>query len=340
MVELGTLGGTSSYAKALNDSGQVVGYSSLADSPNLHATLWQEEAPGPVDSDGDGIEDSIDTGDASFSDELNGGTTAGTIGTIPTGYTVTVTDLDPDGVLISVAGSGTEKVTFTLTNPVTGNPCGTLKLGPGSEVEVTCGSITVHVVTGEAEIVLGDGSTVLHVPEGGTARVVENPDGTFTVENLGDVDVIVSVNGHEQVLPPEGSATVTAYVCDGPAPVGAIVGTNGPNVLLGTSGDDVIFGLGGFDLIDGRGGNDTICAGAGTDAVDGGAGDDWIDLGAGIDAATGGSGEDDLLGQAGTDVLFGGLGDDTLDGGTGFDRLDGEAGTDTCVGESLKRCEL
>ena len=47
----------------------------------------------------------------------------------------------PDGVRITVAGTGTSKATFSV--------CGmTLKLAPGSEVVVTCGSLTVSVIAG------------------------------------------------------------------------------------------------------------------------------------------------------------------------------------------------
>jgi hypothetical protein len=134
------------------------------------------------DEDGDGIDDAIDTGDSTFSD----GTTAGTIGPIPSGYEVTVADLpDPDGVHITVSGTGTEKVTIALTNPVTGLPCGTIKLLPGSDVEVACGSIIVRVADGspEVEIVLSD-DTSLFVAANQTAEV-EISGGSFTILDVG-----------------------------------------------------------------------------------------------------------------------------------------------------------
>jgi alpha-tubulin suppressor-like RCC1 family protein len=149
---------------------------------------------GPVDGDGDGIDDAIDTGNGTFQD---GGTTSGSIGPIPAGYTVTVTDLpDPDGIRFVVSGTGTQKVTFTLTNPVSGAPCGTLKLGPGSDIEATCGSITVHVVAGSAEIALSD-DTSLIVDTGETARVVISTAGTFVVQSVtgGDGKVSLTTSG-------------------------------------------------------------------------------------------------------------------------------------------------
>jgi probable HAF family extracellular repeat protein len=43
MTDLGTLGGTASVASAINEAGQIVGYSSVAgDTAHWHATLWQD----------------------------------------------------------------------------------------------------------------------------------------------------------------------------------------------------------------------------------------------------------------------------------------------------------
>ena len=48
MVDLGTLGGTYSRARAVNEPGQVVGYSSSPATPRAHAFSWTE-AGGMVD---------------------------------------------------------------------------------------------------------------------------------------------------------------------------------------------------------------------------------------------------------------------------------------------------
>src|SRR6266700_141049 len=42
MQDLGTLGGNFSQAQSINASGEVVGYSSLADNTTYHAFLWTE----------------------------------------------------------------------------------------------------------------------------------------------------------------------------------------------------------------------------------------------------------------------------------------------------------
>jgi probable HAF family extracellular repeat protein len=43
--DLGTLGGTFSWATALNNKGWVVGYSSLTGDSLVHAFVWQKGAP-------------------------------------------------------------------------------------------------------------------------------------------------------------------------------------------------------------------------------------------------------------------------------------------------------
>ena len=48
MTDLGTLGGDTSYALGINDSGEVVGYSYLADNVTRHAFTWTA-AGGMVD---------------------------------------------------------------------------------------------------------------------------------------------------------------------------------------------------------------------------------------------------------------------------------------------------
>ena len=151
---------------------------------------------GPVDADGDGIDDAIDTGTGTFRD---GGTTAGTIGPVPAGYTVTVTDLpDPDGVRVTVSGTGLLEVTITLTNPVSGVPCAAVALLPGSDVDVVCGSITARVAEGSpaVRIVLSDDTSLL-VGAGEQATVSVSNDGSFAVTAVsgGDGQVTLVSDG-------------------------------------------------------------------------------------------------------------------------------------------------
>lgn len=168
--------------------------------------VWTQ---GPIDLDHDGIEDSIDTGDGTFAD---GGTTAGTIGAIPAGYSVTVTDaVAPDGVRIRVSGSGTEKLTIVLSNPATGAPCGTVKLLPGSDVELTCGSITASVAADSpaVEIVLSDDTALLVGGSGvaETATVSISTDGSFVLDSISGGDGAATLVTSEGAVPLAPSAT-------------------------------------------------------------------------------------------------------------------------------------
>jgi hypothetical protein len=152
------------------------------------------------DTDGDGVEDVIDAGDGEFQD---GVFTTGSI-TDRGGLDVAVIDEDsPAGVRIAV-GAGTGQATFTV--------CGgfTLTLSAGSEAVITCGSVEVEVIEGEAEVVLGDGLTVISVPEGVTAKITENTDGTFEIEHVdGTGDITVTVDGVQTTVGPDETANVT-----------------------------------------------------------------------------------------------------------------------------------
>ena len=121
------------------------------------------------------------------------------------GNVVTVADAPaPDGVRITITGSvATAKATFSV--------CGmTLKLAPGSDVVVTCGSLTVTVLAGSAEVVVGDGLVLVTVPEGATAKISDLGDGSYLVENLGSSgDVTVNVDGSASTVTPGQSTTVS-----------------------------------------------------------------------------------------------------------------------------------
>ena len=153
--------------------------------------IWRMGTATAMDSNGDGVDDRIETGPGAFDD---GAGTAGSI-TDAAGNAVYVGP-DPDGVRITVGGSGTSPSAFLV--------CGfSLQLSPGSEVVVTCGSITTRVVSGSAQLVLGDGLTVVSVPAGVTVRLASQPDGSFSLEYLeGGQPVSVTVGGVPGTLKP------------------------------------------------------------------------------------------------------------------------------------------
>ena len=152
---------------------------------------WQRVVPPPAeDADSDGVVDSIDSGDAAFDDG------SGTSGSIvdAAGLDVLVSDADDagDGVKITV-GAGGGRATFSV--------CGfTVRVSAGSEVVITCSSVTVEVVEGAAEVEFG--GVVVAVPEGGKAKVSDLGGTFFRIENQGATSVAVTAAGQETTLAP------------------------------------------------------------------------------------------------------------------------------------------
>jgi Tol biopolymer transport system component len=179
---------------------------------DLNEDLYRKVVPqGSDDVDGDGIDDTLQpsgTPAGSFVDDSLEPPTTGRI-IDAGGLAVTITDADDpdDGVRITV-GEGEGRASFEV--------CGfTLRLNAGTTAIVTCGSVTVEVVTGRGEIVLGQDQGTVSVPAGATAKVSENLDGSFTVENVGDGIVTVTVAGIDITVLPGESRDVPAVTFEG-----------------------------------------------------------------------------------------------------------------------------
>jgi Tol biopolymer transport system component len=153
----------------------------------------------PADRDADGIPDALDTSADTASAAFSDGGTSGSI-VDAAGLAVTLADLAaPDGVRVTV-GAGTGQVTLRV--------CGfTVRLTAGSVADITCGSVRVAVAQGEAQIVTGDGLSVVTVPAGATARV-SNEAGGSLVQNLGGA-VTVLVDGVSNAVAVGAPVTVT-----------------------------------------------------------------------------------------------------------------------------------
>jgi Ca2+-binding RTX toxin-like protein len=196
--------------------------------------------------------------------------------------------------------------------------------GPGSSIDVfdfnsTTGALGASPLLefSVAEAVLFFGMEQIALHPNGTKLFVSEP-GAVNVYNPTNGALLASITDPNIVTPTGVTVVTEADPCAGTPPAGAIVGTNGPDILNGTPGNDVIFGLGGSDQINGKGGNDLICGGAGNDQINGGNGNDRI---------VGGSGFDQITGGAGSDTL------NTQDGVNGNDSAEGGTGSDTCTGD-------
>ena len=80
-----------------------------------------------------------------------------------------------------------------------------------SIVDVTCGSVILDVIAGSAQVILGDGLTVISIPEGGEAEVSDDGSGGVTVENLGSVPIALTVDGVEGSIAPGETSSVEAW---------------------------------------------------------------------------------------------------------------------------------
>jgi len=154
----------------------------------------------------------LDAGDVSFgyTDQLDGfpsNKDTDVSVTDPNGLSVAITDEpDPAGLRAVVgAGSGAAKL----------NACGNkVNVTHGSSVIFTCASLIAEVVTGSAEVVLDDLTSVF-IPEGGKAEIGDDGSGGFTVENLGSEPITVTVDGVEGTIEPGETATLEAWDFEG-----------------------------------------------------------------------------------------------------------------------------
>lgn len=147
---------------------------------------------GSADADGDSVADSIGVVDGTGSPipgAFDDG--EGTTGQILTGTGLLVEDAPaPDGVRV------------TTTEPATLSVCSgfTLALTAGSDVIITCGSVTARVTAGTTTIGIGTG--VVTVPQGGDATIDRLASGDYVVTNNGTEPVDVTRGGITSSLAP------------------------------------------------------------------------------------------------------------------------------------------
>jgi hypothetical protein len=167
----------------------------------------------------------------------------------------------------------------------------------------TLGASPLLVISvADAPPYFGMDQVALH-PNGTKLFVSERAPGAVNVYDPSTGALLASITDPSIGVPTGVTVVTEVDPCAGSPPSGAIVGTNGANVLNGTSGNDKIFGLGGPDIINGGGGNDLICGGDGPDISDGGSGNDVLNTKDGV------SGNDVANGNAGNDTCVSDPGD-------------------------------
>ena len=157
----------------------------------------------------------------SFSD---GATTFGNIESRG-GKTVTISDLaDPAGINVLAIGGGA---------PATVSACGfegTISFDSGGSADITCGSVTIHVITGTVDIsYMMNGMSV-------TAQMITditiNPEpGTVSIQNQSGMSIMVMINGNPTQI--EAGKTFEFQVPpDNPQVGGEIIPINTAALLL------------------------------------------------------------------------------------------------------------
>ena len=154
------------------------------------------------DADGDGVEDGIDVGVGAFQD-TNSPPTYGNV-VDAAGLQVHVSDAaNPAGVRVRV-GAGAGSALFSA--------CGfPVSVAAGSDIVITCGSVSVGVVAGAATIVLGDGVTTVQLGVGDVAKIDNAPGGGFTLDVSAGSATLVVDGVSSEVTPASGPVAVQAW---------------------------------------------------------------------------------------------------------------------------------
>lgn len=171
-----------------------------------------------TDDDGDGIPDELDTLAASpsleFSDAGLGGTTFGTILNQGDQVLTISEEANPDGVRIAADPNGG-------LQPASLSICGIaqVSISAGTEIVVTCGSITIKVVDGTAEMLMfaNDGTTGSVSLGAGNGLTFDEESAIVTVPAGNAENVILVVNGEEKNIAPGGAMNIADTDGDGVA---------------------------------------------------------------------------------------------------------------------------
>ena len=169
--------------------------------------------PAPLDTDGDGIPDSIECSPdvaGSFCD-VDGNGHVGQLLTNGTGAPVTFADLPAPSRVRVTAGGTTGQASIRVCGFVT------VQVQAGSEFNVSCGSVTIEVLSGTAVVVTlddGDGVTTVTIPPGVKAKISNLVNDRFTVDYIsGDQPVTVVVDGITTLIDGDTTRSSSTQMC-------------------------------------------------------------------------------------------------------------------------------
>ncbi|MGB7262817.1 MAG: Hint domain-containing protein, partial [Albidovulum sp.] len=279
-------------------------------------------APTGVDSDGDGLDDAYEATGGLTPVDTDGDGTADYLDS----------DSDNDGISdLDEAGHGVDQATIdAAADSVAEGGAGDAD-GDGI-LDVVDDVVGWDVNDADLD---GSGNFTLADTDGDTAA-----DGSGATPLINDLDFRDATLPDYIVEGTAGGDTIDSTYTGDPDGdrIDALDMSDGSNddYVLAGAGDDVVLSGDGDDTVFGADGADTLVGGAGNDTLDG---DDAFATG-GADSLSGGAGNDQLIGDAfndtldggaDNDTLFAGADDDSLLGGTGDDLMYGEGGDDTFV---------
>jgi len=186
------------------DSALDVAHDALAVYPNdsdFLELIEELEQPTSLDTDGDGIADSIDGQDSFFSQFFTDGITSGTITSGQEFLTIT-----------DVPGSG---IRITSTGPATVSACGIASISfVVGESIVICGSITIEVISGTVDV------TPTNIEDGPTITLGEGDNLTFNdqtreLTNNLDTNAIIFINSQQTTITSGSSVNLDAFIDSG-----------------------------------------------------------------------------------------------------------------------------
>ena len=279
-----------------------------------------------TDSNGDGQQESTETGLAGQTVTLLEGTAVIATTTTAADGSYTFAGVSPGGYTVSVTKAAGETFTTAGTATVTTTSGGSVTVSPIGEratptavtptAPATPTSITMAAYN--QSLTLGDDSYKVSGSQGNATITAGNGNDTI---NAGGYDNVITLgSGNNTVTGPQGSTTVTAGDGNNTITVGGYSNTitvgNGDNTISGPqgsttvtvgSGNNTIALQGSSNTINTSSGNDTIVAGSGSDTINTEAANDTVTLSGWSNLITGGEGADIFIGGSGNTYQVSGL---------------------------------